>query len=407
MLWDLGYLRQALSEFRVSAEEVLRRVIAARGGDRRDELLRPLEQGQVTRAVERLHRGEQLLPARVAFHLLTLLAWGNYASHAQRRGHQATTADLAILLSLSVELEEWLSSEVEGKGSIFDAEDQALRRRQLEEQSTEHGLDAEVAAAFLGAAGPGASATDCRLLAPGLGLELFWRRPPPRPAAEPYRGLLAFEPEDALQLHGRAVPLERLEQNVDTRRLTILSGASGAGKTSLLRAGLLPSLLELGCGVLLLRDYGPRALAALRPVIGVWPERRPLVIVLDQLERLLVSGTPALQEDLLALVRELDQAGPGLRLVLSLREEHLGRLLREAAAAGGAELLLESDALVALGPLDAAGAREAAERPLQGTGLRLEAELLDGELLPDLLQAGGTLPCNLQLVCGRQSGVPG
>jgi WD40 repeat protein len=401
VLWDLGYLREALSEFRVSAEEALRRVIAARAGDRAAELLRLLDQGQATRVIERLHRGEDLLPARMALHLLTLLAWGNYASHAQRQGHHAAAADLAILLALRVELEDWLQGELEGRGSVFDPDDQALEREQLQKQSAEQGLDPAVAAAFLGGAGSGVSATPDRLLAPQLGLELFWRPPPARTSQEPYRGLSAFEPEDAACFHGREALLRRLEQNVDTRRLTIVSGASGAGKTSLLRAGLLPQLLELGCGVLLASDYPAAAVSTVRGLLAAWPERRALVLVFDQLERLLDGAAATVRRELLELCARAGDEREELRVVLSLREDFLGRLLREAEAVVGGQLLLSADALVMVGPLDEEGTRQAATRPLAGTGVELEPELLDGGLVPELMRSAGSLPCNLQIVCGK------
>jgi energy-coupling factor transporter ATP-binding protein EcfA2 len=66
----------------------------------------------------------------------------------------------------------------------------------------------------------------------------------------PYRGLSAFGEQDAAFFFGRdtaaAQVLERLSRLVDTPALLVVSGASGAGKSSLLQAGVLPRIAEAG-----------------------------------------------------------------------------------------------------------------------------------------------------------------
>ncbi|MEO3924339.1 helix-turn-helix domain-containing protein [Micromonosporaceae bacterium B7E4] len=97
-----------------------------------------------------------------------------------------------------------------------------------------------------------------------------WRRvrraPGPRPAGpEPYRGLAAFQPDDADWFFGRAVLTARLLDRLTQPRpegggIRVLVGASGSGKSSLLRAGLIPALRghpALGAAV----DHGPAAAA--------------------------------------------------------------------------------------------------------------------------------------------------
>ncbi|GAA1017578.1 hypothetical protein Aple_023590 [Acrocarpospora pleiomorpha] len=68
----------------------------------------------------------------------------------------------------------------------------------------------------------------------------------------PYRGLSAFEQDQAEVFYGReqliARLVEKLADRLDHPGVLVVSGASGAGKSSLLRAGLLPALAagELG-----------------------------------------------------------------------------------------------------------------------------------------------------------------
>ena len=66
----------------------------------------------------------------------------------------------------------------------------------------------------------------------------------------PYRGLSAFEEQDAAFFFGREAAatqvLERMSRHVDGPGLLVVSGVSGAGKSSLLQAGVLPRIRGAG-----------------------------------------------------------------------------------------------------------------------------------------------------------------
>jgi WD40 repeat protein len=66
--------------------------------------------------------------------------------------------------------------------------------------------------------------------------------PPPTPGEAPYRGLQAFEEEDADLFFGRDETVTRLVDQAREARFVALIGASGSGKSSILRAGLVPQL---------------------------------------------------------------------------------------------------------------------------------------------------------------------
>ena len=66
--------------------------------------------------------------------------------------------------------------------------------------------------------------------------------PPPTPGEPPYRGLQAFEDSDAELFFGREELVAELVDWVGRARFLALIGASGSGKSSLLRAGLIPAL---------------------------------------------------------------------------------------------------------------------------------------------------------------------
>ena len=61
----------------------------------------------------------------------------------------------------------------------------------------------------------------------------------------PYVGLVPFDESDAPYFFGRERDCEVLVANLTTARLTLLYASSGVGKSSVLRAGVLPRLREL------------------------------------------------------------------------------------------------------------------------------------------------------------------
>ncbi|QUW78283.1 hypothetical protein SMIR_03265 [Streptomyces mirabilis] len=66
--------------------------------------------------------------------------------------------------------------------------------------------------------------------------------PAPDDAEGPYPGLARFEPADQDRFHGRDDLIAELLRLVGRRRVSAVVGASGSGKSSLLRAGLIPAL---------------------------------------------------------------------------------------------------------------------------------------------------------------------
>ncbi|MEG3969042.1 caspase family protein [Microcoleus sp. T2B6] len=80
-------------------------------------------------------------------------------------------------------------------------------------------------------------------LTPGHALNL-----PPAPPLDvsknPYRGLLPFEEEHNKLFFGRNELIEKLQNIVQTNPLTVVLGASGCGKSSLAKAGLIPKLKQ-------------------------------------------------------------------------------------------------------------------------------------------------------------------
>ncbi len=79
-------------------------------------------------------------------------------------------------------------------------------------------------------------------------------------ARPPYRGLARYEPGDAAWFFGRDDLVDRLTDLTRNHRFTAVFGPSGSGKSSLLRAGLIPRLRAPRDG-----DAVPAAVRVLTP----------------------------------------------------------------------------------------------------------------------------------------------
>jgi len=63
--------------------------------------------------------------------------------------------------------------------------------------------------------------------------------------ANPYPGLTPFDERDAALFFGRDREIEEVLQRLTSRRLLAVIGVSGCGKSSLIRAGVIP-ILRMG-----------------------------------------------------------------------------------------------------------------------------------------------------------------
>ena len=76
----------------------------------------------------------------------------------------------------------------------------------------------------------------------------------------PWLGLFSYSEETRAYFHGRDEETAELARRVQRKLLTVLFGQSGLGKTSLLRAGLVPRLRGAGfCPVYVRVDYAPES----------------------------------------------------------------------------------------------------------------------------------------------------
>ncbi|MCX5247919.1 hypothetical protein OG895_22355 [Streptomyces sp. NBC_00201] len=211
-------------------------------------------------------------------------------------------------------------------------------------------------------------------------------------AEPPYRGLARFEPGDADLFFGRAQLTDRLLGLTRSRRFTAVFGPSGSGKSSLLRAGLIPGLRTPDQA-----GPEPAALRVLTP--GEHPMRtheQRLIpkdtdgdtwLIVDQFEELYtLCADPAEREAFIERLLAATDPASRLRVVIAVRADFLGR----CAEHPGLTAVLQ-DATVLAGPMSPDELRAAIVRPAQRTGLIVE-RALTARILGEVGGEPGVLP---------------
>jgi formylglycine-generating enzyme required for sulfatase activity len=237
----------------------------------------------------------------------------------------------------------------------------------------------------------------------------------PRPE-RPYKFLDYFEARDVPIFYGRELEASALQRQIMAHKLTVLYGASGVGKTSLIQAGVIPRLHEDGYATFYVRsledpaqaikakvlhlaqgseslDEGPKEMNLfLRRVLP--PETR-LVVFLDQFEEFFIRlGDGVRRAFIEELAACLEDDALEMRAVLSLRDDYFVRL--DEFSARWPKVF---ENRFRLRNLDEDKARQAIFLPAQQFGLSYEDELLR-QLLADL-ESGGVEPAQLQIVCHK------
>ncbi|MDX6666962.1 MAG: hypothetical protein QOK04_342, partial [Solirubrobacteraceae bacterium] len=240
----------------------------------------------------------------------------------------------------------------------------------------------------------------------------------------PYRGLRVFGEADAQFFFGRDREVQRLLEKLKSSRFVAVLGPSGSGKSSLVRAGLVPELRAGALAeveewdVMVLRPGAApltalaAQLAMLRPGLAMQstldnlaqdprtlhlsielalshrsPGERVLVIV-DQLEEVFTLCRDEAERRQLFSTLLYASSAPGGRtvVIVTMRADFYARC---AAYPELAQLITAQQMLV--GPMDADGLRQAIQEPARRVGLELE-EGLSETILADVAAEPGALP---------------
>jgi WD40 repeat protein len=210
----------------------------------------------------------------------------------------------------------------------------------------------------------------------------------------PYTGLAAFHPSDAALYVGRNVLVDVLVARLAARPVLVVGGASGSGKSSAVRAGLIPRLAGgalpgSGDWPVCLMTPGERPQQTLTEALSTaFGVPGPVLVVVDQFEELFTlvrdpDERQAFLDDLQALS---SGATPRARVVLAVRADFYAACAAEpwlAAAVNANQVLVP--------PMTRAELRSAIEGPARRVGLHLQDGLVE-RLLADTGGDPGALP---------------
>jgi energy-coupling factor transporter ATP-binding protein EcfA2 len=249
-----------------------------------------------------------------------------------------------------------------------------------------------------------------------------------RVAICPYRGLLHFREEDAPFFFGRQAAIDKLANAIQRQSFVAIVGASGSGKSSIVRAGLVPrlrsdrsagweivtlvptdqplkalarslvALLEPAMGVIdrltesaKLADHFRSGIISLYDIVEGVLEKQPgtnrVLIVIDQFDELytLTSDEEArrcfLNELLAASAR-----GSRVNIAITLRGDFVGKALAYRPLSDRLQ-----DAQINLGPMTREELEHAIRKPAEKIQLEFEAGLVR-RILNDVGDEPGNLP---------------
>ena len=146
---------------------------------------------------------------------------------------------------------------------------------------------------------------------------------PPLPRRNPFMGLNSFNEEDANFFYGRDRVITALQALSATQNLIVVSGASGTGKSSVIKAGLLPKLRQDQWDILPIVRPGKHPMESLKAAVpNLYISTQKTVLVIDQYEELV---TQCLHEDernsFEHQIAKWLKSNPDLRIIVSVRAD--------------------------------------------------------------------------------------
>lgn len=240
---------------------------------------------------------------------------------------------------------------------------------------------------------------------------------------KPYKGLQAFQESDVNEFYGRSALIKALTKRMvekgEYSRFLAVIGSSGSGKSSVIRAGLIPALrkgeivgfpqyittmtptanpmrsLE-GAILKVAKIFPPELMNTLQKedydlnsiLELALPKDGELLLFIDQFEEVftLVPSEEQRRSFLNMLHRALTAEKSKIRLIVAMRADFLDRPLMYG---GWGDMVRERSEIVP--PLKPAELREAIEKPAKSAKLLLEDGLAD-LIIEEMSQQAGALP---------------
>ena len=235
----------------------------------------------------------------------------------------------------------------------------------------------------------------------------------------PYRGLAAFTEADADVFFGRGLLVSEIVDRLHDERFLAVVGPSGSGKSSAVRAGLLPRLRrgsvpssedgfvikmlpgrnpfdELEVALLRIAVNPPASLldqlmtddrGIARAIARVLPPDGQLLLVIDQFEELFTQTHETVRHLFLdGLTNAIEDERVPLRVVITIRADYYDRPLNEYRIG-----MLVKDGTVAVAGLSPGELTEAISAPAMAAGVRIAPEVV-AEMVSDVTDRPSALP---------------
>ncbi|MCL1692613.1 MAG: protein kinase [Actinomycetia bacterium] len=239
------------------------------------------------------------------------------------------------------------------------------------------------------------------------------------PTRNPYKGLTAFGEHDAGDFHGRDAEIEEIVNTLADHSLIAVIGPSGIGKSSVVRAGMIPALRsgaipgsdgwlitgmlpgaypyeELASALMrvavempadLEEDLRRDARGLVRSVKRYVPEGETVLLVVDQFEELFTLGQGEERDAFLAMVAEtIGDERSNVRIVITMRADFFDRPLRFAALGDA----LRAGTIPIAAPSDE-GLHAIVTEPAESVGVAFEPGLVE-RIISDVKHQPGALP---------------
>jgi DNA-binding SARP family transcriptional activator/WD40 repeat protein len=217
----------------------------------------------------------------------------------------------------------------------------------------------------------------------------------PLEVRNPFKGLRPFTEVDAADFFGRSDLVARMTERLGepglSGRLLVVAGPSGSGKSSLVRAGLVPVLRQGGVAgsqqwriTTMYPGFDP--IGRLTEILTMNDATEPHLLIIDQFEELFVLTDPDTHATFLGMVEELVTGTQPIRIVCTLRADFIDRPLSYPSFAPMVEA-----GLMLVTPLLDDDVRDAVVEPAELVGVRVEPELA-AAMISDVAPRAAILP---------------
>ncbi|MHC0068442.1 nSTAND1 domain-containing NTPase [Nostoc sp. UIC 10890] len=243
--------------------------------------------------------------------------------------------------------------------------------------------------------------------------------PPLNVENNPYRGLSSYDEKDSNLFFGREEQIQKLYQKVvdNKQQLTLVLGASGTGKSSLVKAGLIPKLRKDDKAWRILPPFRPgesplkslnnvlesvkqpliqagtssRLFTPAEESLGNWFKNNPqakLLVVIDQFEELITLSKSEEAEKFQIFIKNILAKYPNhIHVVITLRLDFEAQFQTSVL-----NDFWNDDARFVVSPMNQNEFRQAIEKPALEKVLYFDPPSLVDELINEVVQMPGALP---------------